>query len=329
MSKMAWFPLIEHLVKLGEVELVAVIDPCEGVFSEYVQEGRLTHSQCCRRFDELPPGFDADGIIIATPPETHEIISLLAAKAGLHILCEKPFAPDLEAAKRMRDAARDNNLYLMVGQSRRHLSCIHTMRKLMNDSIYGDPGQVYLAFRQIFTRPSYRDSMAHPLLFDMAIHHFDSIRYVLGKEPTGVSAHEWNPPWSRFKGPASGIVLFDFADSLRVVYDASWATMNGEMTSNAGDWRIECEEGVILCENDLVYVVDKGEFASGSYGGNRRPAEMVTMPNESIVYLMSQFLRAIRYGELPDTNAEDNILTLRMVLGAITSSEGGSKVSLV
>jgi predicted dehydrogenase len=56
-----------------------------------------------------------DVVIVATPPEAHVDVVLAAVAAGKHVLCEKPFATNLEDAVRMRDAARDKGVIHAVG----------------------------------------------------------------------------------------------------------------------------------------------------------------------------------------------------------------------
>src|SRR5687768_4184998 len=44
-------------------------------------------------------------VAIATPPHTHADLAIAAARAGKHVICEKPFAMDTAEAEAMLDAA--------------------------------------------------------------------------------------------------------------------------------------------------------------------------------------------------------------------------------
>jgi len=59
------------------------------------------------------PGVDA--VTIATPPATHAAIAIEAARAGKHVLCEKPFALDSAEAAAMLDAAARAGVGHLVG----------------------------------------------------------------------------------------------------------------------------------------------------------------------------------------------------------------------
>jgi predicted dehydrogenase len=306
------------------VETVACVDTNTDTLERLAQAGQ----RCYISFEDALRNEQADAVLIATPPDLHEPVAVQAAEAGLHILCEKPLADTLDSARRMADAADAANVVLMVAQNRRHNPFIHTMSKLMREANYGQAGQVFVTFRQIFTRDSFRDDMAHPLLIDMANHHFDTIRCVLGEEPVGVMGTAWNPAWSRFKGAASAVVVFDYASGMRVAYEASWHTIDVDMTPNGCDWRIECERGVYACKNEIVYEGMRGDSASGSLGSSLQPVQMVDMPHQGGAYLLHEFMTAVREGKSPQTTGRDNLKTLAMVFAAVEAVDSGKRVTI-
>lgn len=320
-----WFSIIQGM---PGVETVACVDTNEAALDRLIQTGRIDAGHCFTSFADAVSAVQADGVLVATPPDMHEEVCIQAARAGLHVLCEKPQAETLDSARRMVEAAATAGRILMVAQNRRHNPFIHTLAKLVKEGRYGKPGQVFVTFRQIFTRDSFRDSMAHPLLIDMANHHFDAIRCVLGQDPVGVMGTSWNPVWSRFKGSASALVVFDYADGLRVVYEGSWHTIDVDMTGNGCDWRIECEQGVYACKKEVVYEGARGNSASGSFGVPLSPVPMVEMEYQGHIYLLGEFMDAIHSGRLPQTTGEDNLKTLAMVFAAVEAVNTGRHVAL-
>jgi len=60
---------------------------------------------------------DADAIVIATPAETHAEIAYNALLRGKHVLCEKPFALNINDAERCLEMAQMANLVLMIGHT--------------------------------------------------------------------------------------------------------------------------------------------------------------------------------------------------------------------
>ncbi|HXJ32839.1 MAG TPA: Gfo/Idh/MocA family oxidoreductase [Candidatus Eisenbacteria bacterium] len=57
---------------------------------------------------------DCDAVSIATPPSTHAAFAIAAARAGRHVLCEKPMARDVGEATAMRDAVRTAGVVGMI-----------------------------------------------------------------------------------------------------------------------------------------------------------------------------------------------------------------------
>jgi predicted dehydrogenase len=58
---------------------------------------------------------DVDAVTIATPPSTHAAIAIAAARAGKHLLCEKPFALSSDEADAMLEAADAAGVTHLVG----------------------------------------------------------------------------------------------------------------------------------------------------------------------------------------------------------------------
>lgn len=95
--------------------------------------------------------------------------------------------------------------------------------------------------------------MPYPLIVEMAIHHFDMMRYFLGLNPLSVFGKSWNPSWSWYKGDAACSLIIEMEKEVVVSYYASLASKKQETSWNA-DWRIECPKGVIIFKNDRIYV---------------------------------------------------------------------------
>ena len=63
--------------------------------------------------DEMVADPQVDAIYIGTPNQTHCEYTLLALKAGKHVLCEKPLAVNAAEGRRMVEAARESGCLLM------------------------------------------------------------------------------------------------------------------------------------------------------------------------------------------------------------------------
>ena len=67
---------------------------------------------------DLDAALDLDGVAavtVATPPDTHAAVAIAAARAGKHVICEKPFARDATEARAMLAAVEEAGVTHLVG----------------------------------------------------------------------------------------------------------------------------------------------------------------------------------------------------------------------
>ncbi len=84
---------------------------------EVVKETAAQHGwdEYATDWKEVVQRDDIDLIDLSTPNFAHEEEAIAAANAGKHILSEKPLTTDLESAKKMWDAVKQNNVLAMCG----------------------------------------------------------------------------------------------------------------------------------------------------------------------------------------------------------------------
>lgn len=79
-----------------------------------------------------------DAVTVTTPPHTRRELVLEAIDSGLHVVADKPFAPDAAGARELADAANAKGVLLGVYQNRRFDSDFLTLRKLIQSGRIGD-----------------------------------------------------------------------------------------------------------------------------------------------------------------------------------------------
>lgn len=89
-----------------------------------------------------------DAVTIATPNYEHEMIACAAAKAGKHVLCEKPMAHTIESARRMVKAVEDAGIVHSVHFNYRSIPAIRYAKRLVSEGVLGDVVAVRGAFLQ-------------------------------------------------------------------------------------------------------------------------------------------------------------------------------------
>jgi predicted dehydrogenase len=83
---------------------------------------------------------DVDLVDISSPTNTHLEIVLAAARAGKHILCEKPMARNADEARQMYEAVRQAGVRHAIGFNYRRVPAIRLAKHLIDD---GKLGQIY------------------------------------------------------------------------------------------------------------------------------------------------------------------------------------------
>jgi predicted dehydrogenase len=122
--------------------LAQLVDCCEFVsVSDIRQEQARTAADRYKvvSFLDYREMFDrVDGVIVATPPDSHREVVVAAAEAGKHVFVEKPLAKILEDCDAMIAACDQANVLLMVGQVLRFYPVHELGRQLVDAGVTGD-----------------------------------------------------------------------------------------------------------------------------------------------------------------------------------------------
>jgi predicted dehydrogenase len=269
---------------------------------------------------DLPVGTDAvalarqtgaQAVINVTVPEAHHPVTTAALFAGLPVLGEKPVAENVSRALSLAAAADVTGELFMVSQSRRWNPQLARLRAMVEQ--LGAIGTVSTTFFRADRFGGFRELMDQPLLVDMAIHAFDSARFLLGAEPVTAYCQSYNPPWSWFAGDANATAVFDIEGGARYVYNGSWCSP-GEVTSWNGAWRVSGERGTALWDGDHEPVCDAPVDVAPGAG----PA------HSGIAGALQVFVRALRDGVPPPSGeVHENLMSLAMVEAAVRSAAAG------
>ena len=300
-----------------EVEYAGFVEVNEAIAQEQAAQYNLDPALIFTSLEEALERVSPDGVIDITPPQFHQSISLAALEAGLPVLSEKPLANTVEAAQVIVDKANETGLLHMVSQNYRYRETTQTLKQVLASGELGQVGAVTVDFFKGPHFGGFREEMPYPLIIDMAIHHFDLMRFFLESDPVFIFGQSWNPTWSWFQGDASASVFLEFANQVRVSYNGSWCSQGRETTWNA-TWRFECEYGVITFEDDQVYTQLTGEKAV--------LVAPAAMTHENQAYTLHEFFEAVTNGKTPMTTCQDNIKSLGIVFDTVKSFKSGQTV---
>ncbi len=117
--------------------------------------------------------------------------------------------------------AEQRGLRVMVDQNYRYLPDMLALRHVVQQETAGRPAFVTVTFNCDWPARTYQAGMANTMLLEMAVHHLDSIRFVLGGETTTVSGRTWRPPWTRYAGDTWVAGAFTFPRKVHVLSNAA------------------------------------------------------------------------------------------------------------
>lgn len=98
---------------------------------------RFGFARAARSWREIVENPEVDIVDIVTPNDSHAEIAIAAAKAGKHIICEKPLARTADEAKTMWDAVRGTGTIHMVAFNYRHTPAVALARKMIEEGRIG------------------------------------------------------------------------------------------------------------------------------------------------------------------------------------------------
>ena len=153
----------------------------EELGKKYGVEKRFSYEQ----YDVLLKSGDVDAVYLALPNSLHCEYAVRAARAGIHVLCEKPLAVTEEECERMGAAAREAGVKLMAAYrlhfERANLEAVETARS----GRIGEPRH----FSSVFTMQVVpgnirtRRELGGGVLYDIGIYCINAARSLFGEEP--------------------------------------------------------------------------------------------------------------------------------------------------
>lgn len=189
---------------------------------------------------------DIDAIYISSKNSDHYWQVIEAAKAGKHILCEKPLAITAKEAEKMVDICRKNNVKLTVNYVLRHHPIIKKTKELIDNNLLGKLISISANFNIDF-KPNdnfrfIRSESGGGALRDLGTHMIDILRYLGGEIST-------------IKGILDNVIysgeVEDFASAIVRFENGGYGNFNVSYNVNNPHNRIEIlgYNGTITIEN--------------------------------------------------------------------------------
>jgi len=133
---------------------------------------------------------DVDALYVATPNAMHAEHVIAAAASRKHILCEKPFAMNLDDARRMVDACKRAGIVLRVAHQLRLEEAVIHAREVVRSGKLGKIAAISLERASAMPpRTTWRtDAKQSGVVFDVGVHLIDQVNWLTGERFAEVSA---------------------------------------------------------------------------------------------------------------------------------------------
>jgi predicted dehydrogenase len=144
---------------------------------------QLPGTAATTRFEDLLEDPDLQAVVIATTASTHYKLCKAALRAGKDVYVEKPFVLYISEAEELIRIAEQEGRILMIGHLLEYHPVVNRLKQMIDSKELGD---IYYIYNQRVNLGTVRDD--ENALWNFAPHDISSILYLLGKEPTDVSA---------------------------------------------------------------------------------------------------------------------------------------------
>lgn len=309
-----------YLAIPDQAEVVAVADVDRNSAVERAEQagGAQVFASYERMLDEAA----IDAVDICLPHHLHADAIIAAAKAGKHILCEKPLCLTLAEAEQIAEAVEAAGVTLMCAHNQLTLPAVARARELIDS---GALGRVYElrttdSFYNDFD-PSTMGWRAHAAtsgggeLIDTGYHPTYLLQYLAAARPAAVTAMLSTHRLSFMEGEDSARVLVRFADGAVGEVVTSWAYEAAPFTEK---FSVVGELGSLWSDGTTLYHKPRGEVA----------AAFDFPPIDSVPAVCAGFVGRIRDGSRPVHTHEEGTDVLKVILAAYLSAQQKREINL-
>src|SRR5215212_8079380 len=321
-SDIARTRMIEAIRAQPNSNVVAVMSSQMERARSYAAETKIPHAY--DSLDAILSDPAVDVVYISTTNDRHAQQTLAAARAGKHVLCEKPLALSLDDAREMVATCQAAGVVMATNHHLRNAATHRTLRRLIAEGAIGTPlaarvfHAVYLPPRLQSWRLSKPEAGAGVIL-DITVHDADTLRFVLDDEVTEVTAlaAQQGLATSGVEDAVMGVmrfqrgVLAQFHDAFTIRHALTGLEVHGTNGSLIGEHVMtqEPENGRVFLRRDgAVEEIDVGE-------------------RENLyIRAVRLFNAAVRGEGQPAATAEDGIRSLAIGLAVQESVRTGQRV---
>ncbi len=265
-----------------------------------------------------------DAVYIATTNDLHHGQCIAAAKAGKHILCEKPLATNLADAANMVKACKAAHVVLATNHHLRGAATHRAMREAINAGKIGRPLAIKVVHAGYLPAHLQGWRLTNPAagagaILDLTVHDADLMRFIIDDDAASVSATVQNSGMAvaGVEDAAMGVITFrsgilgQFHDGFTTKYVQTSVEVHGDSGS--------------LVATNCMTQAPIGEVVLRTAGGE---AKLELQHENLYVRTINAFKSAIAGDGKPLSTGEDGVASLAIALAALESARTHSVVNI-
>ena len=322
-----------HLDAIDRVAGLSLVGVCDTVADRARAAGEEFGVPWFRSEDEMLAAVACDVVAICTPSGLHPAHGTLAAKAGKHVIVEKPMAISLAAADELVHACDEAGVHLFVVKQNRLNPAIQLLRRAIDKGRFG---RIFMANTTVrWSRPQeYYDQAPWRgtwefdggAFMNQASHYVDLIQWLVG--PVESVMAKTATLARRIETEDSGIAILRFRSGALGSIEVTMLTYPRNLE---GSITILGERGTVKIGGTAVNRVDHWQFAEYDDDDKLIEAAATNPPN---VYgfghegYYRNVLSVLRGEATPDTDGRAGRKSLELILGIYESAKTGREVPL-
>jgi len=318
-SQIAVLPAFAHARENSE--LVALVSGDKEKLDTLSEKYNVPRSYSYQHYEECLSSGEIDAVYIALPNHLHRQYAEAAAKAGVHILCEKPMAKDEQECEAMIQAASQNDVKLMIAYrlhfEEGNLCAVQALR----EGKIGEPRIFRSAFSQQVTPGNSRlggDQGGGPV-YDLGVYCINAVRNLFDAEPYEVFAYNATGKDQRFgEVPEMTAALLRFPGDRLATFECSFGAADRSCYEVIGT------KGVLKMDPAYEMVEDlKSEI---TVEGRSRVSTF--KKRDQFGPELLYFSNCILNHEAPEPDGLEGLADVRIISAILESAQTGRPVSL-
>jgi predicted dehydrogenase len=314
----------------GEVEAVA--SPTPGKAKHFAEERGIP--KAFENYEELLTLKEIDLVTLCIPNYLHAQVTIDVARAGKHVVCEKPLCMNLEEADQMIAACRRAGVLLMYAEELCFAPKYVRAKTLVDEGALGKPFLIKQSEEHSGPHMPWFwdvDLSGGGVLFDMGCHSIEFARWVFGKPPVkSVTAHLGTyVQMEKTRGEDHSFCIVEYEGGAVAHAENSWAKQGGvddrcEIYGAQGFTRADLLRGNSLLtysQTGYGYAVEKAESTRGYTFTMYEEIWNYGFPQE-----MKHFCRCVQGLETPLETGMDGREVLKIILAAYDSAGSGKRI---